>query len=65
MPLINPSLPKEQAWFRGGNSNADQVTLYTQSIEDAFQAKKNAGAVFVDLTAVYDCLAPWPHMQTA
>ena len=32
----------------------DQVTLLTQSIENAFEAKKKAGAVFIDLTAAYD-----------
>ena len=31
----------------------DQVTLLTQSIENAFEAKKKAGAVFIDLTAAY------------
>ena len=32
----------------------DQVVLLTQNIEDSFEAKKKAGAVFVDLTAAYD-----------
>ena len=32
----------------------DQVTLLTQSIENAFEAKKKTGAVFIDLTAAYD-----------
>ena len=32
----------------------DQVVLQTQNIEDSFEAKKKAGAVFVDLTAAYD-----------
>ena len=53
-PLIDPLLPREQAGFRRGKSTVDQVTLLTQSIEDAFEAKKKAGAVFVDLTAAYD-----------
>ena len=48
-PLIDPLLPKEQAWFRRGKSTVDQVVL----IEDSFEAKKKAGAVFVDLTAAY------------
>ena len=52
-PLINPLLPKEQAGFRRGKST-DQVVLLTQNIEDSFEAKKKAGAVFVDLTAAYD-----------
>ena len=33
---------------------ADQVVLLTQNIEDSFEAKKKAGAVFVILTAAYD-----------
>ena len=28
--------------------------MLTQNIEDSFEAKKKAGAVFVDLTAAYD-----------
>ena len=31
-----------------------QVVLLTQNIEDSFEAKKKAGAVFVDLAAAYD-----------
>ena len=53
-PLINPLLPKEQAGFRCGKSTVDQVVLLTQNIEDSFEAKKKAGAVFVNLTAAYD-----------
>ena len=48
-PLIDPLLPKEQAGFRRGKSTVDQVVLQTQNIEDSFEAKKKAGAVFVDL----------------
>ena len=53
-PLIDPLLPKEQAGFRRGKSTVDQAFLLTQSIEDSFEAKKKAGAVFIDLTAAYD-----------
>ena len=53
-PLINPLLPKEQAGFRRGKSTVDQVVLLTQNIEDSFEAKKKAGAVFINLTAAYD-----------
>ena len=53
-PLIDPLLPKEQAGFRRGKSNVDQVVLLTQNIEDFFEAKKKAGTVFIDLTAAYD-----------
>ena len=73
-PLIDPLLPKEQAGFRRGKSIVDQVVLLTQNIEDSFEAKKKAGAVFVDLTAAYDTvwhrgltckllrLLPYKHM---
>ena len=30
----------------------DQTVLLTQNIENSFEAKKKAGAVFVDLTAL-------------
>ena len=53
-PLIDPLLPKEQAGFRRGNSTVDQVVLLTENIENFFEAKKKAGAVFIDLTAAYD-----------
>ena len=55
--LIDPLLPKEQAGFRRGKSTVDQVVLLTQNIEDSFEAKKKAGAVFIDLTAAYDNFA--------
>ena len=55
-PLIDPLLPKEQAGFRRGKSTVDQVVLPTQNIEDSFEAKKKVGAVFIDLTAVYDAV---------
>ena len=53
-PLIDPLLPKEQAGFRRGKSTVDQVVLLTQNIEDSFEAKKKAGAVFSNLTTAYD-----------
>ena len=53
-PLINPLLPKEQTGFRRGKSTVDQVVMLTQNIEDFFEAKKKAGAVFIDLKAAYD-----------
>ena len=61
-PLIDPLLPKEQAGFRRGKSTVDQVVLLTQNIEDSFEAKKKAGAVFVNLTAAYDTV--WHHGLT-
>ena len=53
-PLIDPLLSIEQARFRRGKSTVDQVVLLTQNIEDSFEAKKKAGALFVNLTAAYD-----------
>ena len=53
-PLIDPLLPKEQAGFQRGKSTVDQVVLLTKNIEDFFEAKKKAGAIFIDLTAAYD-----------
>ena len=52
--FVDPLLPKEQAGFRRGKSTVDQVVLLTQNIEDSFEAKKKAGAVFINLTAAYD-----------
>ena len=53
-PIVDPLLSCEQAGFRRGQSTVDQAVLLTQNIEDCFEAKKKAGAVFVDLTAAYD-----------
>ena len=55
-PLIDPLLPEEQAVFRRWKSTIGQVVLLIQNIEDSFEAKKKASAVFVDLTAAYDNL---------
>ena len=52
--LIDPLIPIEQAGFRRRKSTVDQVVLLTQNIEDSFEAKKKAGAVFINLTAAYD-----------
>ena len=53
-PLIDSLLPKKQAGFQRGKSTVDQVVLLTQNLENSFEAKKKAGAVFIDLTAAYD-----------
>ena len=53
-PIVEASLPHEQAGFRPGRSTLDQVALLTENIETAFEEKTKAGAVFVDLTAAYD-----------
>ena len=46
--------PRKLSGFRRGRSTVDQVTSLTQNIEDTFEAKKKAGAVFIDLTAAYN-----------
>ena len=53
-PIMDPLLPKEQAGFGRGKSTVDQVILLAQNIKDSSDAKKKAGAVFVNLTAAYD-----------
>ena len=53
-PLINPLLPKEHAEFRRGKSTVDQIVLLTKNTEDFFEAKRKAGAIFVNLTAAYN-----------
>ena len=53
-PIVDPLLPKKQAGFRHGKSTVDQVVLLTQNIKDSFEAKKKAGAMFVDLTPAHD-----------
>ena len=60
--LIDPLFPKEQAGFRRGKSTVDQIVLLTQNTKDSFEAKKKAGAIFVDLTAAYDTV--WHHGLT-
>ena len=59
---MNPLLPKEQAGSRRGKSTVDQVVLLTQNIKNSFEAKKKAGAVFINLKAVYDTV--WHSSHT-
>ena len=53
-PIIDPPLSREQAGFWHRWSTVDQAVLLRQNIENSFEAKKRASAVFVDLTAAYD-----------
>ena len=53
-PVIDTQLPPEQAGFHRGRSTVDQMTLLTQHLEDSFDAKKKAGAIFIDLAVAYD-----------
>ena len=48
--------------FGREKSTTDQLILLTQEIEDSFSAKREAGAVFVDLTASYNTI--WHHSLT-
>ena len=49
-----PASSSRASWVPTGRSTVDQTVLLTQHIEDSFETKKKAGAVFVDLTAAYD-----------
>ena len=53
-PIINATVPIEQAGFRAGRSCCDQVLALTTYVEDGFQKKQKIGAAFLDLTAAYD-----------
>ena len=48
--LLNPV----QSGFRRNRSTEDQVTYLVQEIENAFQQKMKALAIFIDLTAAFD-----------
>ena len=50
-PIIDLLLPPEQVGFRRGRSTLEQVTRISQDIEDCFEDKKKASAVFIDLKA--------------
>ena len=52
--IIDPQPPRENTGFRHGRSSVDQSVLLMQNIENSFEAKKKAGAVFVNLAAAYD-----------
>ncbi|KAM3875318.1 collagenase 3-like [Diretmus argenteus] len=53
-PVVDSQLPREQAGFCHGRSTADQVTLFSQDIENSFHDNEKAGVVYLDLTAAYD-----------
>ena len=53
-PIVHSLLPREQAGLRQGRSTLDPTVLLSHNIEGSFEAKKKAGAVFVNLTAAYD-----------
>ena len=50
----NQLLSPDQAGFRQHRSTEDQITFIAQSIEDAFQEKKNTLAVWLDMEKAFD-----------
>ena len=50
----NQLLSPEQAGFRQHRSTEDQITFIAQSIEDAFQEKKNTLTVWLDMEKAFD-----------
>ena len=50
----NKLLADEQFGFRKSRSTEDQVTYLTQCVEDAFDEKKHALVVWVDLQNAFD-----------
>ena len=52
-PIVDRLLPRERAGFRRGRSIVDQTVLFTQNIDDSYEAKKKVSC-FVDLTVAYD-----------
>ena len=52
--IVEEVLPQEQAGFRKGQCANDQVTLLTDNIETAFEERKKAGVVMVDLSAAHN-----------
>ena len=52
--IVDPLLSKEQAGFSHRKSTVDQVVSLKQNTEDSFEARKEASAVFVNLTAACD-----------
>jgi hypothetical protein len=53
-PLIEESMPIEQAGFRKNRSCCDQTLALATHIENGFQRQKKSGAVFLDLSSKYD-----------
>lgn len=53
-PIIEASLPIEQAGFRKNRNYCDQALALATHIENGFQRQQNSGAVFIDLSSAYD-----------
>lgn len=54
LPILDASIPVEQAGFRPGRSCCDQVLALTAFIENGFERKMKTSVAFIDLTAAYD-----------
>lgn len=53
-PIVEKSLPLEQAGFRQNRNCCDQIMALTTHVENGFQQKSKLGAVFLDLSSAYD-----------
>ena len=58
-PLVEPTLPAEQAGFRPGRNCADQVLALTTNIKAGFQRRLKTGVALVDLSSAYN--TAWRH----
>ncbi|WP_423246930.1 reverse transcriptase domain-containing protein, partial [Vibrio cholerae] len=50
LPVLNASIPVEQAGFRPGRNCCDQVLALTTYIEDGFEKRLKTSVAFIDLT---------------
>jgi len=50
-PIVEKSLPLEQAGFRQNRNCCDQVLAITTHVENGFQQKAKSGALFLDLSS--------------
>jgi hypothetical protein len=53
-PILNPSIPAEQAGFRPGRNCCDQVLALTSFIEGGLDRNTKTSVAFLDLSAAYD-----------
>jgi len=53
-PIIEASLPIEQAGFRKNRNCCDQALALATHIENGFQRQKKSSTVFLDLSSAYD-----------
>lgn len=53
-PIIEESLPIEQAGFRKNRNCCNQVLAITTHVENGLQKKAKSGVVFLDLSSAYD-----------